>query len=319
MNIDKSSGMCDVNNMERNKILKTASIISIIGNAILALSKIIVGIVAGSLAVLGDGLDSLTDIFISLITLFVSIIISHPPDKEHPYGHYRAETLATSVLAFIMFFVGGQLSISTANQLLNHNVFKMPETFAVYVTVFSIVGKIFLSWSQYALGKKSGSSMLIANSKNMQNDVVTSVGVLVGLGCIFFFKLPVIDKILAIIIGLWIMFTAVRIFMSTVTELMEGEINKDLYDKIFEVVKNTDGIANPHRVRIKKLGNQYAIDMDVEVDGKQKVLDAHNRVKLVEKNIRASIPDIYDIVIHIEPLGNFEKDERYGLSEKDMK
>lgn len=305
--------------MDRNKILKTASLISIIGNAVLASLKIIIGIISGSLAVLGDGLDSLTDIFISLITLFVSFIILQPPDREHPYGHYRAETLATSVLAFIMFFIGGQLSISTADRLLNHDTFKMPEMIAVYVTIFSIAGKILLSWSQYALGKKSGSSMLIANSKNMQNDVITSTGVLIGLGCVFLFNLPVIDKILAIIIGLWIMFTAVRIFMGTVTELMEGEINKDLYDKIFAAVKNTDGVSNPHRVRIKKLGNLYAIDMDVEVDGRQKVMDAHNRIKLIEKKIRDSIPDIYDIVIHIEPVGNLETDERYGLTEKDIR
>lgn len=305
--------------MDRNKIIKTASIISIIGNAILSIAKIIVGLIAGSLAVLGDGLDSLTDIFISLITLAVSAIITQPPDKEHPYGHYRAETIATSILAFIMFFIGGQLSMSTAEKIFNHDAVRMPEMLAVYVTIFSIAGKVLLSWSQYALGKKSDSTMLIANSKNMQNDVITSAGVLIGLGCVFFFNLPVIDKIIAIIIGLWIMFTAVRIFLSTVTELMEGEVNKDLYDKIFEAVNNTDGVSNPHRVRIKKLGVFYVIDMDVEVDGSRKVMDAHDQVKIVEEKICASIPNIYDIVIHIEPLGNLEKEERYGLTEKNIR
>ena len=172
--------------LHRNKTIRIASIISIIGNAILSVSKIVVGLVSGSLSVLGDGLDSLTDIFISLITLVVSVIIAQPPDKEHPYGHYRAETIATSILAFIIFFIGGQLSLSTAEKLFNHDALRMPETLAVYVTVFSIVGKIFLSGSQYILGKKSGSTMLIANSKNMQNDVVTSAGVLIGLGCVFF-------------------------------------------------------------------------------------------------------------------------------------
>lgn len=305
--------------MDRNKIIKTASIISIIGNAVLSSAKIVIGLAAGSLAVFGDGLDSLTDIFISLITLAVSAIITQPPDKEHPYGHYRAETIATSILAFIMFFIGGQLSMSTAEKIYNHDAAQMPEILAVYVTLFSIAGKIILSWSQYALGKKSDSSMLIANSKNMQNDVITSTGVLIGLGCAFFFNLPVIDKIIAVIIGLWIMFTAVRIFMGTVTELMEGEVNKDLYDKIFEAVKNTDGVANPHRVRIKKLGVLYVIDMDVEVDGSQKVMDAHDQVKLLEEKICASIPNIYDIVIHIEPLGNLEKEERYGLTENNIR
>lgn len=305
--------------MDRNLIIKTASIISITGNAVLAVSKIAVGIVSGSLAVLGDGLDSLADIFISLITMIVSVIIAYPPDREHPYGHHRAETIATSILAFIIFFIGAQLSLSAIKNLYSHDAIRMPETIAVYVTVFSIIGKMLLSWSQYSFGKKAESEMLIANSKNMQNDVITSAGVLIGLGCIYFFDLPVIDKILAIIIGIWIMFSAVRIFMGTVTELMDGEINKELYIKIFEVVENTEGVGNPHRVRIRKIGVYYTLDMDVEVDGNLAVMDAHNRVKHLEKKIRGSIPNIYDIVIHIEPHGNHEKDECYGLTEKDIR
>ncbi|NLV66262.1 MAG: cation transporter, partial [Spirochaetes bacterium] len=95
--------------MDRNRIIQTASLISVAGNALLASAKITAGILSGSLSVLGDGLDSLTDIFISLITLAISIIIIQPPDREHPYGHFRAETIATSVLAFIIFFIGGQL------------------------------------------------------------------------------------------------------------------------------------------------------------------------------------------------------------------
>ncbi len=304
--------------MDRNRIIKIASIISIIGNAVLAILKIVVGIVAGSLAVLGDGLDSLTDIFISIITLIVSIIMIRPPDREHPYGHYRAETIATSILAFIIFFIGGQLSLSTVGKILDPGAVRMPDLLAVYVTIISITGKVLLSWSQYALGKKSCSAMLLANSKNMQNDVITSAGVLIGLGCVFFFKLPVIDKILAFIIGVWIMITAVRIFTGTVTELMEGEVDRELYDKIFEAVRNTGGVGNPHRVRIRKLGAHYVLDLDVEVDGNLKVVDAHERVKAVEKNIRDMIPSIYDIIVHIEPHGNLEQEERWGLTEKDF-
>ena len=304
--------------MDRNKIIQTASIIGIVGNAILAGSKIVIGLMSGSLAVFGDGLDSLTDIFISLITLVVAIIITRPPDREHPYGHFRAETIATSILAFIMFFIGGQLALSTADQLFNHAAISMPDSLAVYVTIFSIIGKILLSWSQYALGKKSDSAMLIANSKNMRNDVITSAGVLIGLACVFFFNLPVIDKFIAIAIGLWIMFTAIKIFIGTVTELMDGENDKELYAKIFEAVKTTDGITNPHRVRIRKLGAFYTVDMDVEVNGSIKVSEAHTRVKLFEEKIRTLIPNIYDIVVHIEPLGNIEHAERYGLTEKNI-
>lgn len=304
--------------MNRDRLIQTASIISVAGNAVLAFSKISAGIFAGSLAVLGDGFDSLTDVFISAITLAISIIITRPPDREHPYGHFRAETIATSLLAFFIFFIGGQLSISTFEKLVRHDTAPMPGIISVYVTVFSIAGKLLLSWSQYSLGKKADSPMIIANSKNMLNDIITSCGVLTGLFFLYFFNLPVIDRILAFIIGIWIMFTAVSIFMGTITEVMEGETDMSIYDRIFEEVKRVDGLFNPHRVRVRKLGINYIIEMDIEVDGNSRIRNAHDKVKILENNIRGSIPNIYDIVIHIEPLGNFERQECWGLNEKDL-
>ena len=304
--------------MDRNKIIQLASIISVAGNVVLAASKVFAGIYSGSLSVLGDGLDSITDVFISLITLAISIIITQPPDREHPYGHFRAETIATSVLAFIIFFIGGQLSLSSLGKLFIHDYNAVPGILSVYVTVFSIAGKLLLSWSQYSLGKKADSPMIMANGKNMLNDIITSSGVLIGLGSIYFFNMPIIDRILAIIIGIWIMFSAVRIFMGTITEIMEGETDMSIYNRVFEEVKSVEGLFNPHRVRVRKLGVNYIIEMDVEVDGDTKIKNAHDKVRILENRIRASISNIYDIVIHIEPLGNYERQECWGLKEKDL-
>jgi cation diffusion facilitator family transporter len=304
--------------MDRNKIIQTASIISVAGNAILAAAKIAAGILSGSLSVLGDGLDSLTDIFISLITLAISIIIIQPPDREHPHGHFRAETIATSVLAFIIFFIGGQLTLSSIGRLFSHDYNEVPGILSVYVTVISIIGKLLLSWSQFSLGRKAESPMIIANGRNMMNDIITSSGVLLGLGCIYFFNLPVIDRVLAILIGFWIMYSAVRIFMGTVTEMMDGVTDMSIYDRIFEEVRQVDGLSNPHRVRVRKVGAYYIIEMDVEADGNSTIKSAHDRVHVLENRIRNSIANIYDIVIHIEPLGNYDKHERWGLEEKDL-
>lgn len=305
--------------MDRVRILKIASFISIIGNLILAAAKIIIGLLSGSLAVLGDGLDSLTDIFISLITLAASIIVSKPPDSNHPYGHFRAETIATSILAFIMFFIGGQLILSSMDKLLNHNDFVLPGAMAVYVTIFSIFGKLLLSWSQYRLGKKADSTLLIANSKNMLNDVITSASVLIGLTVAFYFQLPVIDKILAILVGCWIMFSAVRIFKGLLSELMEGEENQEIYDKIFKTIEQLGSTFNPHRVRIRKIGAMYAVDLDIEIDGAMSVKEAHEITQKMERKIHEVIPNLYDIMIHMEPIGNIEEKESFGLRAKDLK
>lgn len=304
--------------MDRNKLIKTASVISIAGNALLAISKITIGIVAGSTSVLGDGLDSFTDVFISAITLVISIIIMQSPDKEHPYGHFRAETIATAVLAFIIFSVGGQLVLSASHKLMNHDYNRMPGVLSIYVTILSIIGKLFLSWSQYNLGRKAESQMILANGKNMLIDIITSVGVLAGLAFIFYFNMPIIDRIIAIIIGIWIMISAVNIFKGIITEVMEGETDMSLYDKVFEEVKKVDGLFNPHRLRIRKLAAYYLIEMDVEADGNLNLSDAHDKVVQLENNIRSSMPYVYDIFIHIEPLDNVEEDEKWGLKENDL-
>lgn len=304
--------------MDRIKLLKLASIIGIIGNLILSASKILIGFFSKSSAVIADGFDSLSDIFISVMTLITSYIISRPPDKEHPYGHFRFETIMTSVLAFIMFFIGGQFAISMLDKLIYHKQQELPSILSVYVTLFSIVGKIILSISQYIIGKKTDSQMIMANAKNMINDIITSIGVIIGLGFIYLFDLPILDKILAIIISIWIMISAIRIFISNINEIMEGETNMDLYKKIFNEVKKIDCFSNPHRVRVRKLGIYYIIEFDIEMEGKTTINEAHEKVKQLENNIYNTIPYVYDIIIHIEPNGNIEHDESWGLTEKDL-
>jgi cation diffusion facilitator family transporter len=149
-------------------------------------------------------------------------------------------------------------------------------------------------------------------------DLITSVGVLAGLAFIYFLGLPVIDRIIAAVIGVWIMFNAISIFKGTITEVMEGETDMSLYEKVFEEVKKVSGLMNPHRLRIRKISAYYLIELDVEADGELSINDAHDKVKILENNIRESIPYVYDIFIHIEPLGNIEEHERWGLKEKDL-
>src|SRR4030042_6493544 len=183
--------------LTREQEIKKASWVSMIGNAILAAMKITAGLIPGSLAVVGDGIDSSTDVVISFITLITARILSKPPDKKYPYGYGKADTIATKALSFVIFFAGLQLLITTVKKLVSGEVSSAPSRLAIYVTVISIIGKVLLSFYQFKIAKKVESSMLIANGKNMQNDVLISPSVLVGLIFIFVFKLPILDRIVA--------------------------------------------------------------------------------------------------------------------------
>ncbi|MDR3200866.1 MAG: cation diffusion facilitator family transporter [Spirochaetales bacterium] len=300
---------------ERLQGIRRASLIGLWGNAVLASSKIGVGIFAGSLAVVGDGIDSSTDVVISFMTLMVSRYMEKPSDREHPFGHGRAETIATSALAFIVFFAGAQLLIRTVRDLAGLSARQLPHAAALWVTGFSIAGKLFLAWSQYRFGKKYKSDMLLANSKNMQGDVLISGAILVGLFFSLALDLPILDPITALLVSLWILHAGLDIFRRVNMELMDGNTDKELYRKIFEAVRTVNGAGNPHRARIRKIASHYDIDLDIEVKPRMRVYKAHEIAVQVERAIRERIDNVFDVMVHVEPEGNTEENESYGLSE----
>ncbi|MDD5507102.1 MAG: cation diffusion facilitator family transporter [Bacteroidales bacterium] len=303
---------------ERTRLIIRTSWIGIIGNSVLSILKIVLGLISGSLAVVGDGIDSAGDIITSWITLFTARIISRPPDARYAYGYAKADSLATIVLAFIIFFAGAQLAISTVTQLVKGNYTEIPSLLAIYVTVVSIAGKLVLSYIHFHVGKRIDSSMLIANGKNMQNDVIISVGVLVGLFFTQILQLPVIDKVVALLISVWIMRVGLKIFLHTNTELMDGVKDTALYDQIVRAVNQIPHAGNPHRMRIHQIGASYMISCDIEVEGNITVNESHDIAKRVEESIKAEIGNVYDVMVHVEPAGNIER-EVYGVSDQDVK
>ena len=300
---------------ERSRRIVQSSLLSLFGNALLAAGKIITGFLAGSAAVLADGIDSSTDVVISLISVFAARVMSKPSDREHPYGHGRAETIATTVLAFAIFFAGAQLVLTTIHSLLENASRPLPLGFAIWVTLVSIIGKLLLAWNQFSVGRKTGSRMLIANGKNMRNDVLMSCTVLVGLVFTFILHLAILDSIIALVLGLWIIRSAVGIFLEANTELMDGNKDQSLYQAIFDAVRQVPQAGNPHRVRVRRMAALITVDLDIEVDGTKSVTEGHDIAIRIEQAIKTQIESVYDVMVHIEPLGVHEADEQFGLRE----
>lgn len=300
--------------MSKEKTLIRTSWISTIGNLILSVTKIIIGLFAGSLAVLGDGLDSATDVIISIIMIFTARIMNKPPSQKYVYGYEKAEGIATKVLSLIIFYAGMQMFFSSIQSIFSSETKQLPSTLAIYVTVFSIIGKLMLAYYQYKQGKKIDSSLLIANAINMRNDVLISMGVLVGLAFTFIFKLPILDTITGLIISIYIVRSSIVIFMDSNIELMDGVKDESIYKKIFNAVDKVPKASNPHRVRSRMIGNMYSIVMDVEVDGTIPLNEAHEIANQVEDSIKQSIENIYDIVVHVEPKGVCHDGEKFGIT-----
>lgn len=303
---------------DRSYKIKEASWIGIIGNAILAIAKIVIGVASGSLAVIGDGIDTTTDVLTYIITLITARIISKPPDSKFPYGYKKAETSATKILAFIIFFAGAQLLISTSKQMISGEIREMPGMIAIYVTLFSIAGKIILAMWQFNIGKKIDSKMIIANARNMRNDIIISVSVLAGLAFTFILKMPIFDSIVALLVSLWIIKEAFGIYRESNLEMMDGVKDTKVYFKIIKSVEEVDGANNPHRIRVRNIANLVLIALDIEVDQNITVKKAHDIAKEVENRLKQNIDNIFDILVHIEPLGNIEQDESFGISKENI-
>ena len=305
----------DKTRLYKARLIRNASLVSLFGNLALALLKITAGIYSGSLALIGAGIETASDVLIAIMTLFVARVISRPADETHPWGHGRAETVATALLSFMLFFAGVQLLVSSGRDIIFGAEREAPSLTALVAAIVSIVGKLLLAFSQYMFGKKAASGMLKANAKNMSADVLLSAGVLIGLVFSLYFNIAVIDSWVALLVALWVIKSALGIFLETNTELMDGGSNRADYREVFEAVKSVDEAGKPHRVRMRRIAGMWDIDIDIEVPPGKTVLEAHWIAHKVEKAIKTRVENVYDIMVHVEPEGNLES-ESYGLSEE---
>lgn len=160
--------------------------------------------------------------------------------------------------------------------------------------------------------------MLQANAKNMQNDVIISLAVLLGLVFTHVFNYPLLDLITALAVSVWIMIVAIKIVIRSSRELMDGLDDPGIYSTITRAVGTIEGAHNPHRIRARKMAQYYMIVLDIEIDGKKSLNEAHEITHKVEDEIKRRIKNVYDILIHVEPLGADRSQETFGVSPGDL-
>ncbi|MDR0833816.1 MAG: cation diffusion facilitator family transporter [Candidatus Symbiothrix sp.] len=302
----------------KQQVMLRTSWISLIGNTILAVLKVVVGAISGSLAVLSDGLDSTQDVVTSVVMLIATPIIYRKPNTKFVFGQTKAENVASTILSFAIFFMGGQMFLTAINHILQPQEALIPTRIAIWVTLISIAGKLLLALYQFREGKKVDSPLLKANAINMRNDVIISTGVLVGLGLTYFFELPILDAIVALLISIYIIYTSISIFKEANLVLMDGVDDTSVYEKIIEAVEAVPGASNPHRIRSGHVGNLYNIVLDIEADGSISLLESHQIAEAVENSIKSSVKNVYDIVVHVEPTGDASCKEKYGVSKDNL-
>jgi cation diffusion facilitator family transporter len=270
-------------------------------NILLSGLKLAAGYFGQSQALIADAIHSLTDTTTDLAVIAGSHYWSRPPDVGHPYGHRRLETLITVFIGLMLAAAGigiGWRAVST----LHENQALTPGWFALGAALVSILVKEALYRWTAAAGKKIRSPALAANAWHHRSDAISSLPVLVTVGGAFIFpSWSFLDHVGAVIVSIFILHAALKITWPGVSELVDSGAPEEIQKKIVEISCSHRGVREIHKVRTRYISSSIQVDMHIVVDGSITVRDGHAIADEVESHIIAEIPEILDVVIHVDP------------------
>ncbi len=304
--------MDTTNTKNRSSTGKFASLIGIGVNIILAVGKIIAGAVFGFVSVLTDGLNNLSDCGSSVISLISFKLSSKPADKEHPYGHERIEYVCAMAVAFIIMLLAVTMAIESIEKIINPSEVKF-SLLVVIVLLVSIISKFALFIFYSATAKKINSSMLKATATDSLVDCVSTTVVLI---CLLISKITEfnVDGYAGILVSLFIGYSVVGILGEVFSHLIGKAPDDNMLKEIKERILAYDGVLGVHDLSVYCYGpNKYFASAHVEVDAKVDVLDSHELVDKIEKELFEQTGIV--LTGHLDPI--IIDDERVnGLREK---
>ncbi len=303
----------------REKEARKSSVVGILLNSFLGIIKVLAGLMTNSLAILADGIDSITDIITSFLTLIASKIANKPADESHPYGHERIEPIITKILSIVVLFAGYQVLYNALSRLFSEKITIEYPLLIFIISIISVVVKLFLYYYKKKIGEKINSSSVIADALNMRNDVFTSTSVAFGILLFYLTGITWIDSVIAIFVSLIIFKVGIEMFLETSNELMDGSKELgEIYKITIQAANEFKCIKNPHKIRVRKSGYVYFVDLHIELDPEMTIKEANEITERYENKIKELNSYIKDIVIHMEPFEN-DENEGYGLDKNKIK
>jgi cation diffusion facilitator family transporter len=279
--------------------IKSITYIGIVVNIALSVIKVVIGSLAGSLALLADGLHSLSDVATDVAVLLGLRLGSKEPDQSHPYGHGRAETLSAGVVALVLIIVGG-LMIYYATVAIARDEITTPRFGVLIAAIVSIAAKEWLYRATQKIAVKSHSPALYANAWHHRSDALSSVAVVIGFVSLEF-DFGHGDQVAAIAVGLMIIWVGVRVFGGSMRELSEGAVDSETVERIREVINADSSIRQWHKLRTRTVGREVFLDLHILVDPDLNIAAAHEIAESLENALDEQISRPVNITVHIEP------------------
>ena len=276
-------------------------------NVVLLLFKFVAGILGHSAAMLADAVHSLSDFVTDVIVLAFVRISGKPQDKSHDYGHGKYETLAMTIIGLALLVVaigivyGGLMKIV---DWWNGQQLEAPGTLALWAALLSVVLKEAVFRYSMVKARQLKSQAVEANAWHHRSDALSSIGTAIGIGGAIFLgqRWTVLDPVASVIVGLFIIKVALYLLRDGIGDLMEHSLPEEIETEILQLAGSVEGIAEPHDLRTRRIGNHYAIELHILMDGNVSLKEAHDKASEVEELLRLRYGADTHIAVHVEPF-----------------
>lgn len=277
------------------------ALLSMFSNAGLAITKGITGVLGHSDAMIADAIESTADVFASLLVLFGLNYSAKPADENHPYGHGKAEALVTFAVVGFLLISATIIAVESIRNLQQPQ--EKPEVFTLYVLGIIILIKEFSYRYVKKKSEETNSSSLHADAWHHRSDAISSVMAFVGISIALIFGkgYEKADDWAALLASVFIVYNAFLIFRPALGEIMDEHLHDHVIEDIRRLSTNVNGVLDTEKCLVRKTGMVYIVDLHVEVDGKLSVFDGHEISHRLKDYLMEQMPEIADVLIHIEP------------------
>ena len=299
--------MSSLSRLSEKQKIYTTTIIGSIANFLLVLLKFVAGFIGNSAAMIADAVHSLSD-FVTDVIVIVFVRFAHKPkDELYAYGYGKYETLATAIIGVLLFIVGSGILWDGGWKIYHYfadDTLPEPHIIAFYMALVSIAVKELLYRYTAAVGRAVKSQVVVANAWHHRSDAMSSIGTAVGIGGAIFFGdgFEILDPVAAIVVSFFIMKVAIQLIITSLGELLEKSLPEEVQEQIRQIILSYPGVSEPHHLRTRRIGNTYAIDVHLRMDGDMPLRIAHDHVSAIERKIRAAFGMQTHISIHLEPV-----------------
>lgn len=293
--------------MTREQEIYKVTIVGSLGNMALLTFKFVAGIVGHSSAMIADAVHSLSDFITDIIVLVFVRISAKPQDESHDYGHGKFETIASFIIGLALMAAATGIILSGILKIIDWAGGKplaSPGWLALWAALLSIVSKEGLYHYTALRGKALSSQALIANAWHHRSDALSSIGAAVGIGgsILLGSRWAVLDPLASVIVGVMLVKVAFELLRTSIGELTECSLPEETEREIADIVQSFPGVAEPHNLRTRRIGNRIAIELHIRMDGDITLRKAHDSASAIERRLKERFGATTHVSLHMEPI-----------------